>query len=258
MKLVFPGGEHPAVLLGPGIHRVGSDPASRVVLDRPGMQRMLCELNVGQRGVTLNVAASAPVTVNGRLASGAIALRSDDVIGFDGVRAHLADAESERAPAGDGSSRRPASDDPMMTVVRPALPQYVLRGISGAGFGRAIPVTGPTTLGRDPSCGIVLDYPGLSRRHALLTPTPEGLLVEDMGSSNGCLLNDVRVTRGHARHGDELGFDVLRLRVVEPGHAQAVGTPRRGLGGPSHAWWLALLTVVGAAIALLLLRQRGI
>ena len=37
MKLVFPGGEHPQVLLGPGVSRVGSDPQSNIVLDRPGV-----------------------------------------------------------------------------------------------------------------------------------------------------------------------------------------------------------------------------
>ena len=30
MKLVFPGGEHPQVLLGQGVNRVGSDPQSRL------------------------------------------------------------------------------------------------------------------------------------------------------------------------------------------------------------------------------------
>ena len=37
MKLVFPGGEHPQVLLGPGVNRVGSDPQANIVLDRPGV-----------------------------------------------------------------------------------------------------------------------------------------------------------------------------------------------------------------------------
>ena len=35
MKLVFPGGEHPQVLLGPGVNRVGSDPQATIVLDQP-------------------------------------------------------------------------------------------------------------------------------------------------------------------------------------------------------------------------------
>ena len=37
MKLVFPGGEHPQVLLGPGVNRIGSDPHANIVLDRPGV-----------------------------------------------------------------------------------------------------------------------------------------------------------------------------------------------------------------------------
>ena len=32
MKLVFPGGEHPQVLLGLGVNRVGSDPGANVVI----------------------------------------------------------------------------------------------------------------------------------------------------------------------------------------------------------------------------------
>src|SRR5690606_17318269 len=44
------------------------------------------------------------------------------------------------------------------TVVRPALPRFVLRGVSGAGFGRTFPLVGPTVLGRAADCGIHLDH----------------------------------------------------------------------------------------------------
>ena len=145
------------------------------------------------------------------------------------------------------------------TVVRPALPRFVLRGMSGAGFGRTFPLVGPTVLGRAADCGIHLDHPGVSREHLRLTPTAEGLLVEDLGSTNGWLLNEVRQQRAWARHGDELGIDVLRFRVVAPGAATASDAPpaRRGapaaVHGVSRGWWLAALGVLGA-VAVVLLR----
>ncbi|MEN1939863.1 FHA domain-containing protein [Luteimonas sp. MJ174] len=142
------------------------------------------------------------------------------------------------------------------TVVRPALPRYVLRGVGGAGFGRTFPLVGPTVLGRGPDCGIHLDHPGVSREHVRLTPTAQGLLVEDLDSTNGWLLNETPRERAWAQHGDELGFDVLRFRVVAPGAAAERPQPVRMPGatkGASAWWWIAALAVLGAT-ALLLLR----
>ena len=159
------------------------------------------------------------------------------------------------APAND-------EDSTMATVVRPALPRYLLRGISGAGFGRAFPLVGPTILGRAPDCGIRLDHPGVSRHHARLTPTAEGLLVEDLGSTNGWLLNDVRSERDWAKHGDEIGIDVLRFRVVgtaEPvapragAPAMRSGTNTAARRAPAQgAWWVAVIVVLAVAAAVLL------
>lgn len=144
----------------------------------------------------------------------------------------------------------------MATVVRPALPRFVLRGVAGAGFGRTFPLTGPTVLGRAPDCGIHLDHPGVSRHHLRLTPTEEGLLVEDLGSTNGWLLNEAPRERAWAGHGDELGIDMLRFRVVAPGVPQAAARSG-GEVGRTHAVarrrWLAALGVLAAAAAAMFL-----
>ena len=147
-----------------------------------------------------------------------------------------------------------ANDAVMATVVRPVLPRYVLRGVAGAGFGRTFPLVGPTVVGRATDCGIHLDHPGMSRHHVRLTPTGEGLLVEDLGSTNGWLLNEVPQQRAWAQHGDELGFDVLRFRVVAPGAAapRATGATRAARRRVSAWWWVAALAVLGAAALLLL------
>jgi len=46
-------------------------------------------------------------------------------------------------------------------------------------------------MGRDPNCDIPVDDPSTSRRHARISNTPQGYAIEDMGSKNGTLVNDV-------------------------------------------------------------------
>jgi pSer/pThr/pTyr-binding forkhead associated (FHA) protein len=226
MKLVFPGGEHPQVLLGPGVNRIGSDPHANIVIDRPGVLPQHCELHVNAHGVTLHVPPGTTVSVNGRAVDGLIALRPDDSVAFDRVLARLSAIEAaspiHRHP---GTLPTPANDDPGATAVRPVLPKFVLRGVSGQGFGRSYPLLGPTVVGRAPECVLRLDETGLSRQHARLVPTDEGVQVEDLGSTNGSFINGKRVQRGFAAPGDEIGFDTQRFRLASPGqheHAPAV------------------------------------
>jgi pSer/pThr/pTyr-binding forkhead associated (FHA) protein len=150
----------------------------------------------------------------------------------------------------------PASggDATLQTMVRPALPRFVLRGVGGAGFGRTFPLVGPTVLGRAPDCGIRLDHPGVSRQHVRLTPTAEGLLVEDLGSTNGWLLNEAPQDRAWARHGDELGIDVLRFRVVAPGVARERAPDRSSPGAGASPWWWVAAAVALVVVAVLVLR----
>jgi len=51
----------------------------------------------------------------------------------------------------------------------------------------------PIIIGRDPACDIVIPDRQVSRRHARLTPTPRGLLLEDLHSKNGTHRNGERV-----------------------------------------------------------------
>lgn len=48
-------------------------------------------------------------------------------------------------------------------------------------------------LGRDPTCEVIIQDRQVSRFHARVTPTPEGVLVEDLGSKNGTNHNGTEV-----------------------------------------------------------------
>ena len=254
MKLVFPGGEHPQVLLGPGVNRIGSDPHANIVLDHPGVLPQHCQLHVTPSGVMLDVPHGTTVSVNGRQVDGLIALRPGDSVAFDRVEARLASMESAAAVRHRVAGRMPdsANDDPGATAVRPVLPRYVLRGVSGETFGRTYPIHGVTSVGRAAECDLRLDESGMSRMHARLLPTDDGLLIEDLGSTNGCFLNGKRVLRGEAHAGDEVGFDTLRFRLIAPGQAETHEDAGHASAASNRTmlWVIAGIAAIAATVLL--------
>jgi hypothetical protein len=65
----------------------------------------------------------------------------------------------------------------------------------GAGAGSELPVDGELILGREHgSADLVIDDPGVSRRHARVLSNGGGVIVEDLGSSNGTYVNGERIT----------------------------------------------------------------
>lgn len=245
MKLVFPNGEHPQVPLAQGILTIGSSTDAAVRIDRPGVLGRQCQLQVGHNGVLLLAPDGAQLAVNGRPVSGPMTLRPGDTVSFDGIEARLVAIER------DGVVSTAANDDPGATVVRPALPRYTLRGVGGQVFGRNYPVVGMTTIGRSHECTLLLDEAGLSRTHARLTPMNDGLLLEDLGSTNGSFVNGKRAHRAMLADGDELGFGGLRFRVQAPVQASAAAAAARKAGGGWPRAWIAWSVVAACAVVLL-------
>jgi hypothetical protein len=63
------------------------------------------------------------------------------------------------------------------------------------------------TVGRSRECDVVLPDTGVSRRHAAIRPVGGGWVVEDLGSTNGVLLNGREVNGEHPLSpGDRLGL----------------------------------------------------
>lgn len=214
MKLLFPNGEHSQVLLSPGLNRIGSAHDAQVVLLQPEIQPLHGEIVLQGETATLTVPEGvANVTVNSRPVNGTLAVRPGDLIGLGPVQARVVAVEKVVPTV----QRAVAVDDTSSTRVRAAVPRFVLRGVSGAAFGKTYPVPGQVVIGRQADCDISVPSEEISRRHAQVRPTPDGLLVEDLGSANGTFINGKRVQTGLMRPGEELRLDTIRFLLVAPG-----------------------------------------
>ena len=75
--------------------------------------------------------------------------------------------------------------------------------------GERYPLMGAITiLGRDDIADIILDDPGISRRHSELRVTTDGprfvATIRDLGSTNGTYVNGERITSEHLQDGDRI------------------------------------------------------
>jgi adenylate cyclase len=76
-------------------------------------------------------------------------------------------------------------------------------------------------VGRDPGCGLVVEDPRVSKRHARLRWTGAGWALEDLGSKNGTTVNAERAQGAELRDGDAVSLGGLPARFERLTDAQA-------------------------------------
>ena len=71
-------------------------------------------------------------------------------------------------------------------------------------------------VGRKPDASLCIPSPTVSREHAELTVVDSGLLLRDLGSTNGTYVNGTRINQPcTVHHGDLLQFGQVVFRVVQ-------------------------------------------
>ena len=73
---------------------------------------------------------------------------------------------------------------------------------------------GPWSVGRSQENDIVINDPNVSRRHARISRADNGFVVEDLGSTNGTMLDGAPIDRERIEGGDELTFGQSTARFV--------------------------------------------
>jgi pSer/pThr/pTyr-binding forkhead associated (FHA) protein len=264
MKLLFPNGEHAQHSLREGVSRIGSADGCEIRLDRDGVAPEHCRIELsGVHGRVFDIKPGARVLLNGKAITAEALIRPGDLLAIGGVQSRVV-AFERAVQASSAPTPAPAStavDEVGRTKVRMAVPRHILRGVSGSTFGKNFPVFGTMTIGRMSECEIAIPSEEISRHHVRVQTLPEGLMVEDLGSSNGTFINDERVHKGVLKPGDELRLDTLRFLLVTPGMDPSVGAQKRAPAparepesGGSQVWiWIVVgaVVVLGAVAAVL-------
>jgi len=115
------------------------------------------------------------------------------------------------------SEVRAASAPPIRTDV-PVPPGAWVRVVLGFYAGLELAIDRAWwVIGRGRAADAVLADPTISRAHAAIGFQPgEGFFVQDLGSTNGTLLNGTRTQRAPLADGDEIQMGKLQLRVGLP------------------------------------------
>jgi diguanylate cyclase (GGDEF)-like protein len=104
------------------------------------------------------------------------------------------------------------AENPNLTILQsPKRKNACLVQYSGAKLGKRYPLTDVSSVvGRSPTVQIIVNEASVSRQHARFVTQADSVLVEDLGSSNGTFVNDVR-TDGLVKLNDG---DIVRLGTV--------------------------------------------
>ena len=79
-----------------------------------------------------------------------------------------------------------------------------------------VPASTDAIIGRSSSCWLRLEDGLVSRHHARLRTSTDALTVEDLGSRNGVLVNQRRISHPtKVAHGDVIGIGLQSLEVVD-------------------------------------------
>lgn len=271
MRLSFSNGEHADVIVDNGATGIGSAQGNTITLAAAGVAPWHARIVLDKRGMVLEVLdPQARTHVNARPILERALLRLGDVVSFDAVAAvlkpdHDAIIDTRVSPV-------PAEEMPGSEVSR-----VVLRGLSGAHFGKTVSVGARLLIGSDLG-GLGLDDAGSSVQNAVIVVTNEAIHLRNLEPSGRTEVNGVSVHDAVLHPGDQLVFGRNRFVLEAPGYparGQSIPTPANGapaitqtldaiqmadpvLPAPevddgSGIWWLILAAgLIGLGIAGLL------
>ena len=268
MRLSFAQGEHAEFVLDSGTASLGSAPGNTLVVNGRDVAPRHARVTVDARGAVLDVLdANARTHVNARPVRERAILRAGDVLCLGSTLIAL----------------KADSDDLIETGLPPeqAVPpapttpaRVVLRGVSGAHFGKAISVNGRLVVGSGADSGLVIDEARLAPRHALIENVDDAIYLRGIGAEGGGSVNGIPSRNAIVHPGDQLVFERSHFIVEAPGlplrgerssrafavtaERDAVTVEQRpgGSGNSAIGWLIGAAALIG--LGLLLLFHRGL
>lgn len=132
---------------------------------------------------------------------------------------------------------------------------YKLKGTAGSVINQAFPFADTIVIGASADCGVRLSDPGVAARHAEIRRQEGGLVLRNLGSEAGTLLNGEPVSEAPLASGDEIRIGTCRLMLQAPGLRPervltADAVHKRARRWPRALVWTTL-AVAAAAVAVL-------
>lgn len=204
LRLHFGNRQQPDRALSTGVHRVVREANGQLGLGDAAQGALLVQFCLDRRGLWLQVANGIRgIHVNGRPVQRMALLRAGDAVYVDGaeILVQAAHQDLQALPQADPGN---ASD-----------PRIVLRGVGGKHHGRSFTLSKPCVVGRSPSAAIRIDDPGFAERHAQLERRGDTVLLRDLGSATGSLVNGLEARDARLAAGDQVAFGSQHRFVVE-------------------------------------------
>jgi ABC-type multidrug transport system ATPase subunit len=157
--------------------------------------------------------------VRGKRLSGATAVISvlqELDLPAEGAPAQLAAGKAAGKAGGQARSATGGRSGAQLGPDAGRLPTMDVRGETGPAASVDFKSGGTLVVGRDPAADIVLDTPNVSRLHARLERQKDGILVEDLGSTNGTWVNGRRISEATlVKPWDDLRVGPHKLALTE-------------------------------------------
>ena len=212
LRLHFGNRQQPDRALVTGVHRVVREASGLLGVGDNAQGALLAQFCMDRRGLWLQVGAGGRgIHVNGRPVQRMAMLRAGDTVYLDGTEI-LVQASHQGVDALPKADPGDAGD-----------PRIVLRGLGGKHHGRSYTLSQACVVGRSPASTIRIDDPAFAERHAQLERRGDRVLLRDLGSAAGSMVNGVAVRDALLAAGDQVAFDSQHRFVVEVPWQEAAG-----------------------------------
>ncbi|HHW4681133.1 MAG TPA: FHA domain-containing protein [Xylella taiwanensis] len=203
LQIHFSQQQQPDHALSPGVHRIVRHASGVVAFadDTQGGGVVLAQFSLDNRGLWLQVAKGIRgIHVNGRPVRRMAWLRAGDAVYADGVEMLVLGVQAG------------PPDDETATLDGNCL---VLRGVGGRHYGRSFTLETPRIVGQERGVDILIDDPVFAARHARFERHGDRVLLRDLGSEDGSMVNGCKVRDAWLQAGDQVVFDGQHRFVLE-------------------------------------------
>lgn len=193
-----------AVWVVPPKISIGSANDNDLVLKNPGVQAHHLELRVENDSIFLHTANSAnELFINETKAAQDSELHVGDVIRINNTELELLLPNQNIQPS-EAITLDSNAD------------KWFLEALNGNHKGKRYKLKKSTLLGRSEQCDMQLQDDKISRQHARLDIIGGALKITDMGSANGCYVNNNKITSSYARAEDQLKLGDNEFKIIGP------------------------------------------